>query len=192
MSSCSPGSKAARKSRRAATRRRSGRRCWRMRSTKPILPALDAADFMAEWKWDGIRVQAVAAPQAQRNGRRQVGDRAALFAHRRGYFQKLSRSARRAAPARRHRRRASDHARRPRAVVQRAAAAAQSQNRHAETDRGIPRASARLRSSRRRRRGFARAAVRRAARAAGDFHRPARRCRASISRRWSRSRPGTT
>jgi DNA ligase-1 len=26
------------------------------------LLALDAADFMAEWKWDGIRVQAVAAP----------------------------------------------------------------------------------------------------------------------------------
>jgi DNA ligase-1 len=28
----------------------------------PDLAALDAADFMAEWKWDGIRVQAVAAP----------------------------------------------------------------------------------------------------------------------------------
>jgi DNA ligase-1 len=27
------------------------------------LPALNAADFMAEWKWDGIRVQAVAARQ---------------------------------------------------------------------------------------------------------------------------------
>jgi DNA ligase 1 len=27
------------------------------------LPALEATDFMAEWKWDGIRVQAVAAKQ---------------------------------------------------------------------------------------------------------------------------------
>ena len=62
-STCSPGSKAAPKSRRAAIRRRSGRRCWRTRSTSPISPALDPADFMAEWKWDGIRVQAVAAPQ---------------------------------------------------------------------------------------------------------------------------------
>jgi DNA ligase-1 len=31
---------------------------------EPDLGALEAADFMAEWKWDGIRVQAVAAPQA--------------------------------------------------------------------------------------------------------------------------------
>jgi DNA ligase 1 len=29
---------------------------------EPDLAALDPADFMAEWKWDGIRVQAVAAP----------------------------------------------------------------------------------------------------------------------------------
>ena len=35
MSSCSPGSKAGRKNRRAAIRRRSGRRCWPMRSTMP-------------------------------------------------------------------------------------------------------------------------------------------------------------
>jgi DNA ligase-1 len=31
---------------------------------EPDLGTLEAADFMAEWKWDGIRVQAVAAPQA--------------------------------------------------------------------------------------------------------------------------------
>jgi DNA ligase 1 len=30
------------------------------------LAGLDAADFMAEWKWDGIRVQAVAAPPTAR------------------------------------------------------------------------------------------------------------------------------
>ena len=94
---------------------------------EPDLAGLDAAEFMAEWKWDGIRVQAVAAPARRRH------DRAALFAHRRGYFQELSRSPRRAASAGRHRRRTSDRARPPRAVVQRAAAAAQSQNRHAET-----------------------------------------------------------
>src|SRR5436309_9783690 len=29
------------------------------------LAALDPADFMAEWKWDGIRVQAVAAQRAE-------------------------------------------------------------------------------------------------------------------------------
>ena len=28
---------------------------------EPDLAALDPAEFMAEWKWDGIRVQAVAA-----------------------------------------------------------------------------------------------------------------------------------
>ena len=32
-----------------------------MRSTTPISPGSMPADFMAEWKWDGIRVQAVAA-----------------------------------------------------------------------------------------------------------------------------------
>jgi DNA ligase-1 len=32
---------------------------------EPDLTTLDPADFMAEWKWDGIRVQAVAAPSPQ-------------------------------------------------------------------------------------------------------------------------------
>ena len=53
---------------------------------EPILRRSMPAEFMAEWKWDGIRVQAVAAPHDGGS------DRAALFAHRRGYFQKLSRS----------------------------------------------------------------------------------------------------
>ena len=93
--------------------------------------ALDPADFIAEWKWDGIRVQAVAGT---RRGRR---DRdAALFAHRRGHLQKLSRSGRRRCDL-------------PGAIdgellilregrvqiVQRAAAAAQPQSRDAEADR---------------------------------------------------------
>jgi len=33
---------------------------------EPDLAALDAADFMAEWKWDGIRVQAVAGTDEKR------------------------------------------------------------------------------------------------------------------------------
>jgi DNA ligase-1 len=33
---------------------------------EPGLAALDAADFMAEWKWDGIRVQAVAGRDGER------------------------------------------------------------------------------------------------------------------------------
>ena len=50
--------------------------------------SLDPADFIAEWKWDGIRVQAVA-------GRDERGQHAgaALFAHRRGHHQELSRPA---------------------------------------------------------------------------------------------------
>ena len=58
---CSPGWRAAPTSRRAAIRRRSVRPCWRTRSTSRILPTLDPADYVAEWKWDGIRVQAAAA-----------------------------------------------------------------------------------------------------------------------------------
>ena len=69
----------------------------------------------------------------------------------------------------------ADHARRPRAVLQRAAAAAQPQDRDAEAARRVSRASARLRSARRRRRGPARAALRRAPRAARSIRRPARR-----------------
>jgi len=43
---------------------------------EPDLAALDPADFMAEWKWDGIRVQAVAAPPSyppSQAGRSRVG-----------------------------------------------------------------------------------------------------------------------
>ena len=105
---------------------------------EPDLAALDPAEFMAEWKWDGIRVQAVAARYDGRTGR------AALFAHRRGHFQELSRSSRCAAASRRDRRRTLDHARASRAVVQRAAAAAQSQKRHEQAHGRVSRSSARL------------------------------------------------
>ena len=53
---------------------------------QPELAALDPADFMAEYKWDGIRVQAVAG-----DARRRAPRRAALFARRRGHFGELSR-----------------------------------------------------------------------------------------------------
>ena len=76
------------------SRRRSARRCWRTRSRSDFA-ALDPADFAAEWKWDGIRVQAVG-----RRARRRRHRGAALFAHRRGHFRQLPRSGRRAAAAR--------------------------------------------------------------------------------------------
>ena len=49
--------------------------------------ALDPREFTAEWKWDGIRVQAVTGL-----GEDGAHRDAALFAHRRGHFQELSRS----------------------------------------------------------------------------------------------------
>jgi DNA ligase-1 len=79
---------------------------------EPELATLVPADFLAEWKWDGIRVQAVTARQDDKN--------------RRGHFQELSRSHRCAAASRRHRRRTFDYAPAPRAIVQRVATTAQS------------------------------------------------------------------
>ena len=87
------------------------------------LAALKPEDLMAEWKWDGIRVQAAAGRLSTRARRRQTRC-PALFTHWGGNFEKLPRSPGRAALARRYRRRASDHARWPGAVLQRAAAAA--------------------------------------------------------------------
>ena len=46
---------------------------------------LDPADFIAEWKWDGIRVQAVVGPR-----RTWTHAGAAVFAQRRGHHQELS------------------------------------------------------------------------------------------------------
>ena len=48
----------------AAIRRRSARRCWRTRSRRAISPRSIPRDFLAEWKWDGIRVQAAAGARA--------------------------------------------------------------------------------------------------------------------------------
>ena len=132
-------------------------------------------------------MQAVAGRGARRAHRR-----AALFAHRRGYSgEPFPISSRRLRPAGRDRRRTADHARRPRAAVQRAAAAAQPQR--ASRPSCSPNFPAHLRAYdllARRRRGFARRAVRRAPRAARSVRRAARRCRASICRRSCLSRPG--
>ena len=105
---------------------------------------LNAADFMAEWKWDGIRVQAVSG----RNEDRTVATR--LY----------SRTGEDITPAfpdllsALHKPGTIDgellvRARRPRAVVQRAAAAAQPQDGDAEADQGLSDSPARLRSARR-------------------------------------------
>ncbi len=110
----------------------------------------------------------------RRRQRTRRAHRADVFAHRRGHFEELSRSAGVAELQRLARRRTADPARRPGAELQRAAAAAEPQGRDAEADRGISRASARLRSSGRRRRGPARLAVRGTARAAGGLHRAPR------------------
>ena len=100
---------------------------------------LDAADFVAEWKWDGIRVQAV-------SGRDEHGHPLTRLYSRTGEditksFPDLLPSL---APARRDRRRIAGAARRPRADLQRAAAAAQPQDRLAEADQGLSDPSARL------------------------------------------------
>ena len=144
--------------------------------------ALDPADFIAEWKWDGIRVQAVAGAARTASASR-------------GSIRAPARTSPRAFPIW-SRRCDFDGAidgellilRDGRVqIVQRPAAAAQPQDRHAEAARRISRASARLRSAGRRRRGPARPAVRRAARAAGSLRRRGSTIRASTSRRWCRS-----
>ena len=52
---------------------------------QPTLPKLDPADYAAEWKWDGIRVQAV----------REGGVRRLYSPHRRRHLRRLSRRCRR-------------------------------------------------------------------------------------------------
>ncbi len=95
-SSSSPGSKAAPTGRRCATSHRSGRPMLAHALEEAISPASIPRDFMAEWKWDGIRVQAVAGTRRRRRPRR-----AALFAHRRGHLRQLSGPDRGAAARRR-------------------------------------------------------------------------------------------
>jgi DNA ligase-1 len=80
--------------------------------------ALDPAEHCAEWKWDGIRVQAVAASRP--NGTRITR----LYSRTGEDIGELSRPCRGATVRWRDRRRAVDHARAPRSVVQRSAAAA--------------------------------------------------------------------
>jgi hypothetical protein len=103
----------------------------------PDFANLDAADFIAEWKWDGIRVQAVAAATSAAHAAR-------LYSRTGEDITGAFRTCAVAASARRHRRRVAGAARRPRADVQRAAAAAEPQGRLAEADQGISDPSARL------------------------------------------------
>ena len=131
---------------------------------------LEASDFLAEWKWDGIRLQAVVGP-----GQRRATGAADLFPHRRGRLPRLSRSCRGARFRGRHRRRIADRARRPGAELQRAAAAPEPEGRDAKAHRGVSGASARLRYPVRGRGGPARPALRRAPPAAGGPRRPPRR-----------------
>ena len=109
---------------------------------RPILPRSIPREFMAEWKWDGIRVQAV-------TGAGEDGRTVTRLYSRTG--EDISKSFPDLAEALRLPGAIDGElliaARRPRAVVQRAAAATEPQGRHAEAAGGVSRASARLRSA---------------------------------------------
>ena len=120
------------------------------------LAALDPGDYLAEWKWDGIRVQLVAA--ADRSG--SIRARATRSAR---PFPISSRrcpmdNARRGDP----RRRAAGDARRRGRAVQRSAAAAQPQDREPKDAARLSRRGAALRHLARGGRGSARPALCRA------------------------------
>ena len=71
---CSPGWRAGPKAGGARSRAASARPCWPRRSTRRDFAKLDPADFAAEWKWDGIRVQAVARAAARARLYSRTGD----------------------------------------------------------------------------------------------------------------------
>ena len=112
---------------------------------------LDPADFVAEWKWDGIRLQAV-------GGRRRTGgSSAALFAHRRGRLPRLPGPRRGPRLRGRARRRTADRCARAgcrASTCCSSASTARASRRSSLAD--YPGASARLRPSRRGRGGSAR------------------------------------
>ncbi len=148
--------------------------------------ALDPAQFTAEWKWDGIRVQAVAG---HADGKRVARLYSRTGEDVSGAFPDLIEAL------------TFDGAIDGELLILRDnrvqsfnvhAAAAQPQDRDGKADRGIPRTFARLRSAFRRRRRSARSP--RSPRAARGWKRGSSASirRASISRRWSPSRPGTT
>ena len=158
----------------------SGRSCWRNPVEDGDLDKLDPADYAAEWKWDGIRVQAVSRRRRP----------PALFAHRRRHLRRLSRSrrgawistARSTASCWSARRRECDrHLLRP-------AAAAEPQDRVAEDARAIPGLHPRLRPpAGRRARICARLPFAERRDAAGGLRRARSTRRASTSRRSSPS-----
>ena len=128
------------------------------------LAKLEPADYVAEWKWDGIRVQALS----------RGGVSAALFAHRRRYFPRLSRS-RRLHGLRRHARRriVGRHAAAMDRHLLRPAATAQPQGCLGQRCANVSRHSCALRLSSNRERGFAASALCRAKAASGGFRQPA-------------------
>ena len=115
--------------------------------------ALDPAHFSAEWKWDGIRVQAVAG---EADGKRVARLYSRTGEDVSGAFPDLTDALDFDGAIDGELLILRDG---PRAVVQRAAAAAQPQDREREAARRISRASARLRSAVRERRRPARAPV---------------------------------
>ena len=129
------------------------------------LEKLDPADYAAEWKWDGIRVQAVSEGGIRRLYSRTGDD----------VSRRLSRPRRRDEFFRRARRRAAGRrsAERDRHVF-RPAAAAEPQDGVAEDPRAVSGLHALLRPIAARRRGSARPALRRAARASRSLRRDAR------------------
>ena len=144
---------------------------------------LDPADYAAEWKWDGIRVQAVNEGGVRRLYTRTGDDISA----------RLPRRGRRAGLRGRDRRRAAGAARRPGRALRRPAAAAEPQDRRRQADGRLPgRRSAPTTSWPTGAEDTARPAVRRAPQAAGGLRRAPGERRASTCRRCSRSRAGTS
>ena len=141
---------------------------------------LDPADYAAEWKWDGIRVQAVNEGGERRLYTRTGDDISHAFPD---VVEALGLRGR-------DRRRAAGHARRQGRVLRRPAAAAEPQDRRRQADGRLPRRHPRLRPPARGRGRPARPALRRAPQAAGGLRGRRAVRRASTCRPSSRSRPG--
>ena len=134
---------------------------------------LDPADYAAEWKWDGIRVQAVNEGGVRRLYTRTGDDISGAFPDVvdaldfEGVIDgELLVDARRQGRA-----------------LRRPAAAAEPQDRRRQAAGGLPRRHPRLRPPGRGRRGHPRPALRRAPQAAGGLRRAERDARASTCRR---------
>ena len=187
---CSPGSRAGAGAANHATRPRSARRCCRTRSRTSDLR--QARRLPTSWP-SGNGTASACRPSCGRAGDgRLVAPH--LFAHRRGRVAAPSRTSSRRSLRGRHRRRTADRARGPRAELQRAAAAPQPEDRDAKAR--SPSIPAHLRAYDilgRGRGGPARPCPSPSAARRLEAPRGARSTiRASTSRRWCPSRPGTS